>query len=215
MVDLREGSREAAAVGDAPGEGIEANVERAGGAATRVEVGGAETDDGTESLLPGEMREFDGDFGIGGEHRTCRTGRGLVLVDLEEGRKAAAVIAQVPAGGIMIGGAGERPAAEDEQVAAVMEEIRDSGPGGLWNDRALGEDEEAGLRIAELGGELIGGSDARFRKNLGELGRGGRRGVRGGQSRFGPNNGAGEFLGAKCSGSKERKEECQNKKDPR
>ena len=94
----------------------------------------------------------------------------------------------------MIGGARERPATKDEQVAATVEEIRDGGPGRFRNYRALREDEEAGLRVAELGGELIGGGDARFGENLGKL-RGRRSStVRGGQTRFGPDHGGWEFL---------------------
>ena len=169
MVDLQEGSGEAAAIGDAPDERVEVDIERTGGTTAIVEVVGAETNDGAEGLFPGEMREIDRDIGIRGEHGASGTGRGLILIDLEGTREARAVIAEMPAGGVVIGGAGEGTAAEDEEIAAVVEEIGNCRPRGFRNDGALRKNEETSLRVGELRGELVRGSEARFGEDLCEL----------------------------------------------
>ena len=62
-------------------------------------------------------------------------------------REAGAVIAQMPAGRVVIGGASEGASAEDEEIATAVEEIGDGGPGCFGNDGALREDQKAGLRI--------------------------------------------------------------------
>ena len=98
MIDLEKRSGEPAAIGHAPDKGIEAHVERSGRAAAIVNIIGAEPDDGTESPLPGKMRQGERNFGIGDK---------LILIDKLGTDETLRVVAQVPDSGVMVGGAGE------------------------------------------------------------------------------------------------------------
>ena len=156
MIDLEKRSGEPAAIGHTPDQGIEAHIERSGRATAIVNVIGAEPDNGTESLLPGKMRQLERNFGIGGKLRASGPWGGLILIDKQGTDKAHRVVAQVPTRGVMIGGAGEGAPAEDEQVTAAVKVVQNDGPGRFRHHGALRQDEKTGLRIAELGSELLG-----------------------------------------------------------
>jgi hypothetical protein len=70
------------------------------------------------------------------------------------------------------------------------------------------------LRIGTSGGELISVEEASVREDLHELRRGSRGGVGGGQSGFGPYNGAGEPLGMQCGRGEERQEHSGSQQNP-
>lgn len=68
------------------------------------------------------------------------------------------------------------------------------------------EDEEAGFRIGQGSGELIGREDTGVRENLGELrGRIGSA-VRGGKAGFGPDHGVRIYLSVERIGNEEKQE---------
>ena len=156
MVDLKKGSGEAASAGDAPDERIEADVECACRAAAVIDIIGAEANDRAEGLLPRKVRQGERNFRIGSKLSAGGSGRRLILIDEQGTNKADRVIAQAPAGGIVISRAGEGASAEDEQIAAVAEVVEDDGPGRFRHNGTLWKNEKAGLRVAELGSELIG-----------------------------------------------------------
>ncbi len=123
MIDLEEWSGEAASIGDSPDEGVEFCVERAGRTAAGIKIVGAETDDGAKGLFPGKVGEIDGNFGIGCEDGAGGTRGVLILIDLERTREARAVVSEVPTGGVVKSGAGERASAKDEKIAPTMEKV--------------------------------------------------------------------------------------------
>lgn len=209
MIDLEEGGGHAATVVHAPNESTEIDVERTGGAAAIVEVAGAKTNDGTERLLPGEVRKVNGDVGIWSEGGASGARSGLVLIDEHGTREARAVVTQMPAGGVVIGCASEGASAKNEKVAAMMQEIGNRGPNGFGDDGAQGKDQQTGLRIGEIRGELICTDDMSARKEVGEL-RGGR-GGRIGRWNAGlkPDNRAGKLLCAKGGGSNGEQEQSK------
>ena len=113
--------------------------------------------------------------------------------------------AQVPARGVVKGGAGEGPAAEDEQVAAAVEVFEDGLPLGFGPGGAVRHDEEVG--VGERSGQLRGGGEG----GSGECGlklgltRGG--GVGGGEAGLGEDD---HFVGGVGGeGWKQRKEQEQ------
>lgn len=209
MVDLEQGSRHAASSGNAPDQSVELDVQSARGAAAIVNIAGAETNDGTEGLFPGEMRKVDGNIWIGGEDGTSGAGSGLVLIDLERAGEARAVLAEMPAGGITVGGTSERAATEHQEIAAAMEKIGDSREGGFRDNRTLRKDEELRVGVAERGSEFVGGQQACAIENLRELAGSSGGGIGRGETGFGPDHHAGEFLAMEESGNKKR--ECESK----
>src|SRR5208283_2710619 len=140
MIDLEERRGHLAAVGDAPDERVEINVQRAGGTTAVIKVASAETNDGAECLFPGKGGEINGNIGIGSECGAIGTGSILILIDLESTREAGAIVTQMPAGGIAIGGAREGASAENEQIATTVEKIRYGGPCRFGNGGDLRED---------------------------------------------------------------------------
>src|SRR5208337_1635777 len=88
---------------------------------------------------------------------------------------------------------------------------RNGGPGGFGNDGALREDQKAGLRIAQRGGELIGGKNTCIRKNLSKLRGRSSSAIGGGEARLRPDHRGGYSLGMESAGDKW--EEKHNRKE--
>ena len=108
----------------------------------------------------------NGSFGIGLELQAVGAGSFLVLVDHERTDEADAVVAKMPAGGIAIGGAGEGPSAEDEEIAAAVEELLDGWPWVFREGGGIGKNEEMGCGCGESIAEMVGVSELGSRGNL-------------------------------------------------
>jgi len=134
----------------APDEWVQTHIARTGRATAIVEVTRAEADDGAEGLSPGELRKIEGKIGIEGELRAGRAWSGLILVNEEQAREAHGIVTQVPAGGVVKGGASEGTPAKDEKIAAALQIAENCRPRCLGNDGTLRQDQKTNLRIAEL-----------------------------------------------------------------
>ena len=126
-----------------------------------VEVDSTEADDGAEGALPWERGELQWQFGIGLELQAVGAGSFLVLVDHERTDEADAVVAKMPAGRIAIGGAGEGPSAEDEEIAAAVQELLDGWPLVFREGGGIGKNEEMGCGCGESIAEVVGVSGLR------------------------------------------------------
>ena len=107
MIDFHRRSGHLAAILHTPGERIEPRVNRAGRATPIVEAHGAEADDGAERALPGEARQGDRNVRIVLEIQSGGARRGLKLIHGQLPDEADAVIAQMPAGAVVIRGSRE------------------------------------------------------------------------------------------------------------
>src|SRR5215472_1323858 len=112
MIDFHGGSGYLAPVFHAPGKRIKARVNRAGRAASIVNVHGAKADDGTECALPAEARQRNRKVRIVLKFHSGGARRGLKLVHRQLLDESHAVVAQVPAGIVAIGGANKGATAE-------------------------------------------------------------------------------------------------------
>jgi hypothetical protein len=177
VIDLQDRGRELAAVFDAPGERVEAGVERAGGASAVVEIDGAEANDGAEGVLPGECGKLQGDLGIGLELQAVGAGSVLVLIDHERADAAHAVVAKMPSAAVAIGGASEGHAAEDQQIASAVEKLFDGGPGVFGKGGAGGKDKKSRCGDGQSFVEVVRANLLGSRKQGGELLRRGSRRV--------------------------------------
>src|SRR6266853_1102265 len=104
-----------------------------------IEVHGAQTNHGTESASPGEARQLQRQVGIRLKLQSVGTGSGLVLVNHQSAREPDTIVAQLPAGGVVISGASEGPATQHQQVASVLEERVDLWPGLFGKRRTIGQ----------------------------------------------------------------------------
>src|ERR1039457_4794605 len=128
MVNLDGGSCQFAPVLEAPCQRGNARVGRRGAPSRMRGVARAQANYRTESARPCKTGHLRSDVGIRLKLQSIRARSGLVLVDHEGASEAHAVIAQLPAGGIMIRGTRERSAAEHQQVPSLLNEREDVGP---------------------------------------------------------------------------------------
>ena len=101
-------------------------------------------------MLPGELGKIEGKIRIGSELRAGRAGSGLILVDEEQAREAHGIVAEMPAGGVVVGGASERASANHEKITATLQIEENCRPCCFGNDGTLREDQKTGLRVVEL-----------------------------------------------------------------
>jgi hypothetical protein len=109
------------------------------------------------------MRCGKNDVRIVLKFQTVGTRGDLILIHAELADEANGVIAQVPAHGIVVRGAGERPAAEHEQVSATLEKRKDRGPILFGERRAGRQDQQAAAWVGQERAELVHRSKARAR----------------------------------------------------
>ena len=144
MIHLNRGRGQLAAIFDSPGERIEARIDGTGCAAAMIEVDCAQTNHRAEGVLPGERGKLQRHFGIRLELHSVGAGSFLILVDHQRADEADAVIAKMPSAGVAIGGAGEGRSAENQQIAAAIEELLDGRPGFFGKRRAIRKNQKAG-----------------------------------------------------------------------
>src|ERR1039458_599644 len=149
MVDLKGGSGQLAAILDAPCERVEARIDGASGSSTMIEIHGAQTNHGTESASPDEARQLQRQVGIRLKLQSVGTGSGLGLVNHQSAREPDTIGPQLPAGGFVIGGACEWPAAQHQQVASVLEERENIWPGLFGKRRTIRHYQQPGGGIFE------------------------------------------------------------------
>jgi hypothetical protein len=127
------------AVFDAPGERVETGVEEPAAPPRWYRSTALRRITGLKAR-PTRTREAARDFGIGLEFQAVGAGSVLVLVDHQRTDAAHAVIAEMPAAAVAIGGARERHPAEDQQIASAIEELLDGGPCVFGKGGAVGKD---------------------------------------------------------------------------
>ncbi len=94
----------------------------------------------------------------------------------------------MPAGGVAIRGASKGSATKNQQISAALQVTIYRGPGGLWNCRALGQYQQASVRVLQLPRQLFRGGKPRLRKDLRELFAGWRCGIGRRQTGFRPDH---------------------------
>ena len=80
----------------------------------------------------------------------------MILIDEQQTGETHGIVAQMPTGGIVIGSASEGATTKDEEIAAALQIAGNGGPSCFGNDGALRKNEQPGLRIIELRGQLLG-----------------------------------------------------------
>ena len=164
-----------------------------------VQIDGAEADHGAERALPGKGRQLQWYFRIGLELQAVGAGSVLVLVDHERTDAANAVIAEMPAGAVAIGGARERHPAEDQEIASAIEELLDARPGLFGKGGAVGKDQESRGGRCEGIAKVFGAGLLCYGEQRGELLRSRSGRVGGGKSEFREDDhGRGGGLGKEC-----------------
>ena len=111
---------------------MQAGIERAGGSAAMVEVDGTQPNDGTEGLAPIEMRKLEREVWIALEGEALGARRWFVLVNHQGACKTHAVVAQMPALGVVERRPGERSSADHQKISTPIDEPLNVRPCCLW-----------------------------------------------------------------------------------
>src|SRR5665213_3737708 len=120
MVDFKDGRGYFMAIPLAPGEGGQIGIFAAGPSASAVLLDNGKLQHRTPGMLPVKARQLRRHVGVWDKGQISGTGRLLVVMDKQLQRVGHTGRAQTPACSIRVRSAGERLAAEGQQVAAPI-----------------------------------------------------------------------------------------------
>ena len=128
MVDNDGWSGKFSSLLHSPNERVEARIDCASRTAAFVEINRAQTNHGTERLLPSEACQFGWNFRIALKFQSVRSRSRLILIDHQRTNEAYAVVTQLPGAVVAIGGASKRPASKHQQITAALQITVDRWP---------------------------------------------------------------------------------------